>query len=220
MVVSAEQTKDPNGRPLAFQWVLLQGDPDRVHIKTLNEQDTRAEIRVAWHERRPVAPGSKLLTSRVDVGVFASNGTHTSAPAFVCWYFPPNEKRVYDDAHRIQSIERLSPKSKEHYTDPGLVTPALWRDDYHYDAKGNLLGWTRTREKETEEFTRDGALVTRKDDKGRPLEARSVRYIRQQKKPEEWPALLQVPGPEILTHTYKSDDDRLGAVSRRKVSAK
>jgi hypothetical protein len=219
MVVSVEETKDPNNRPLTFRWVLLQGDPDRVHIKALNEQGTRAEIRVAWHERRPVAPGSKLLTTRVDVGVFANNGTHPSAPAFICWYFPANEKRVYDDARRIQSIERLSPKSKEHYTDPGLVTPALWRDDYHYDAKGNLLGWTRTRGKETEEFTRHGALVTRKDGKGRPTEARSVRYMRQQKKPEEWPVLLQEPGPEILTYTYKSDDDPLGTVTRRKADS-
>jgi hypothetical protein len=36
MTVSAAATRDPNGRPLRFDWVLLQGDPDRVRIEPLD----------------------------------------------------------------------------------------------------------------------------------------------------------------------------------------
>jgi YD repeat-containing protein len=220
MVVSVEGTRDFNNRPLAFHWRLLRGDPDRVQIKPLDAQGTRAELLVAWHERRPIEPGSALLSSRVDIGVFAHNGAHYSAPSFISWYFPANEKRVYDDAHRIVSIERFSAADKEHYTDPALVTPAVWTDAYHYDAQGQLLGWTRTRKDATEEFTRDGALVLKKDDQGRPAEARTVRYVREQAKPDQWPELRQQPGAELLSYTYKSETDRLGEISGRKPAEK
>ncbi|MEJ2378491.1 MAG: hypothetical protein P8Y71_24935 [Pseudolabrys sp.] len=33
LVVSAEKTHDPNGRPLRFRWVVLSGDADRIKIK-------------------------------------------------------------------------------------------------------------------------------------------------------------------------------------------
>jgi len=215
MVVDASSTQDPNGRPLTFHWKLLRGDPERVHIKPLDEKGTKAEIRVAWHERRPVEPGSELLSSRVDVGVFADNGTNPSAPAFISWYFPPYEKRVYDANHRIPSIEYRPVNSKECYTDLALVTPASWTDAYHYDAKGNLLGWTRTRKDKTEEFTRHGALVAKKDAKGRPIEANLVRYVRKQKSPMDWPVLEQEPTTVTLVYAYASDDDLLGTMIRR-----
>ena len=81
--------------------------------------------------------------------------------------------------------------------------------------KTELLGWTRTRDGATEEFTRDGALVLKRDEQGRTSEARTVRYLREQKSPGEWPVLRQEPGPERLTYTYKSDTDRLGEISAR-----
>jgi dienelactone hydrolase len=213
IVVSAEETRDPNGRALTFQWRLLRGDPERVRITPLDETGTRAELRVAWHDRRPIEPGSEILSSRVDVGVFAHNGAHYSAPAFVSWHFPASEKRVYNDAQRIVSIERFSPQEAEHYADPALVTPGVWRDEYRYDAEGRLLGWVRTRKDATEEFTRHGALVVRKDDLGRPSEARRVRYVRRQAGPQAWPELEQQTTDERLTYTYTSNEDRLGEMS-------
>ncbi|MCU0980740.1 MAG: hypothetical protein MUF25_16445 [Pirellulaceae bacterium] len=215
MLVSAENTRDPHNRPLVYHWRLLRGDPERVQIKPLDPQGARAELLVAWHERRPIEAGSALLSSRVDIGVFAHNGAHYSAPAFISWYFPANEKRTYDDAQRIAAIEYRPASEPESYADPALLTPASWRDAYQYDAQGQLLGWTRTRDGAAEEFTRDGALVLKRDEQGRPSEARTVRYLREQKSPGEWPVLRQEPGPERLTYSYKSDTDRLGEISAR-----
>jgi len=215
MLVSAENTRDPNDRPLVYHWRLLRGDPERVQIKPLEPQGTRAELLVAWHPRRPIEPDSALLSSRVDVGVFAHNGAQWSAPAFISWYFPANEQRTYDDAQRIAAIEYRPASEAESYADPALLTPASWRDAYQYDPQGQLLGWTRTRDGATEEFTRDGALVLTRDEQGRPTEARTVRYVREQKSPNQWPVLRQEPGPERLTYTYHSDRDRLGEISAR-----
>ena len=175
MLVSAENTRDPNNRPLVYHWRLLRGDLERVQIKPLNPQGTRAELLVAWHERQPIEAGSALLSSRVDIGVFAHNGAHYSAPAFISWYFPANENRTYDNAHRIAAIEYRPASEAESYADPALLTPASWRDTYQYDPQGQWLGWTRTRDGATEEFTRDGALVLKRDEQGRPSEARTVR---------------------------------------------
>jgi hypothetical protein len=212
-VVSVEETRDAHDRPLKFEWRLLRGDPDRVTITPLNEAGTQAEIQVAWHERRPVEPGSKLLSARVDIGVFAHNGVHYSAPGFISYSCPPCEKRAYDDQHRITSIEYVSSQDKEHYADPLLLTPALWKDEYHYDPEGRLLGWTRTRNGTAEEFTRHGTLVVEQDDQGRTTKARSVRYLRQQATPQAWPELRQEAGPDYFRYTYASTEDRLGEVS-------
>ena len=46
--------------------------------------------------------------------------------------------------------------------------PKDWRDEYHYGAKGERLGWTRARGAAREEFTFDGALVASRDAQGRP----------------------------------------------------
>jgi hypothetical protein len=206
MVVSVADTKDPNGRPLSFIWRLLRGDPERVQIRPLDPLGTRAEILVDWHPRG-VYPGSDLPSSRVDVGVFADNGTRLSAPAFLTWYFPANERRNYEDlpakaaadrqdevngdcSRRIVSIERLPAESPDSYVDPLVVTPAVWTDTYRYDDRGTLLGWTRSRpEAADESFTADGRLVIERNDQGEPTETRTVRYVRRQQKPDAWPTL-------------------------------
>jgi YD repeat-containing protein len=215
MLVSAENSRDPNNRPLVYHWRLLRGDPERVQIKPLDPQGTQAELLVAWHERRPIEPGSALLSSRVDIGVFAHNGAHYSAPAFISWYFPANERRTYDDARRIAAVEYRPASQPESYADPALLTPASWRDVYQYDPQGQLLGWTRTRDGATEAFTRDGALVLKRDEQGRASEARTVRYVREQQSSGQWPVLRQEPGPERLTYTYQSDTHQLGEISAR-----
>jgi len=92
MTVSAAATRDPNGRKLDFHWRLLQGDPEKVTI-TPSADGTSATIALAWHDPFTISEDNPIETSRVDVGVFASNGVHDSAPAIVSWYFPPTEKR-------------------------------------------------------------------------------------------------------------------------------
>jgi hypothetical protein len=206
MVVSLADTKDPNDRPLSFVWRLLRGDPERVRIRPLDPLGTRAEILIDWHPRG-VYPGSDLPSSRVDVAAFADNGPRLSAPAFLTWYFPANERRTYEDvpataaadrrdevngdcSRRIVSIERLPAESPDTYVDPLVVTPAVWTDTYRYDDRGNLVGWTRSRPGADEEsYTADGRLMSERNDRGEPTETRAVRYVRRQQKPDAWPSL-------------------------------
>jgi YD repeat-containing protein len=208
MVASVAATEDPNGKPLSFVWRLLHGDPERVQIKPLDPLGTRAEILVDWHPRA-VYRGSDLPSARVDVGVFADNGSHLSAPAFLSWYFPPNERRTYeavpataradrqdelngDSPRRIGSIERLPASERGTYADPMILTPANWTDTYRYDDAGNLLGWTRSRADGTSEaFTADGRRIVKEAEAGQPAETRPVRYVREQKKPDAWPVLRE-----------------------------
>ena len=166
------KTEAADGRPISFTWRLLHGDPDRVRIRPLDPLGTRAEILVDWHPRA-VYPGSDLPSARVDVGVFADNGAQLSAPAFLTWYFPPNERRGYepmpeaaaadrkdevngDSPRRIVSIERLPQSGPETYADPLVIPPFAGTDTYRYDERGELLGWIRSQGGRDEEFTADG----------------------------------------------------------------
>jgi hypothetical protein len=102
MTVSAADTLNVNGRPLTFIWVLLRGDSERVKIEP-REGGKSAKLTIAWHERRPASPGG-IESNRIDVGVFAHNGVHYSAPAFVSFFCFDNEARAYDDTGRVLEI--------------------------------------------------------------------------------------------------------------------
>ena len=146
MTVSAAATRDPNGSKLDFHWRLLQGDPGKVTI-TPSEDGTSATITLAWHDPFIISDDNPVTTARVDIGVFASNGVHESAPAILSWYFPPSEKRRLepgpDGTLRTAAIDHTNPDKA--YADPILVPRADWRDDFAWDAEGTLLGWTRVR---------------------------------------------------------------------------
>lgn len=149
MVLSAEESSDANGRPLTFHWRLLQGDADRVRIEP-EADGRRARVTIDWHDPFPISDEDPQLTSRVDIGVFAHNGAHDSAPAILSWYFPPHETRHYeegpDGAPRILSIDHADPEKAETYADPLLLPRASWRDVYDYDVEGRLTGWRRFRD--------------------------------------------------------------------------
>jgi hypothetical protein len=175
--VSAAETLDPNGRDLAFEWRLLQGDPEKVRIEPL-DGGTRARITLDWHDPFPVSDETPLTTSRVDIGVFASNGVHDSAPALLSWYFPPSEARRYaqgpDGAPRIASIDHAGRPGSA--ADPMLVPRADWRDEYHWAEDGSLLGWTRVRGERREAFDAEGRRVLVPAAGGAPAETEAVAY--------------------------------------------
>jgi hypothetical protein len=155
MLVTAEDTRDPNGRRLRFEWRLLQGDPAKVRIEPLGN---RARITLDWHGPFRISEDNPVTSSRIDIGVFAHNGAHDSAPAIISWYCPP-ETRVYAPGPepRILAIDHV-PKG---YADPMLLPRADWRDEFVY-RDGRLTGWTRRRPGRVEEFTADGErIVTR-----------------------------------------------------------
>ncbi len=146
LTLTAEDTRDPNDRPLAFEWRLLQGDPDKVKIEP-SEDGRQAKITLDWHEPFRISEDNPLVSSRIDIGVFANNGKHDSAPAILSVYCPPDQARTYaegpEGGPRIVSIDYAA--RPDAYADPMLAARAGWRDDYHYDADGALTGWTRTR---------------------------------------------------------------------------
>ena len=148
MLVSTEGTLDPAGRALVMRWVLLRGDPSAVTITPLDAAGRRARISLGWQEPRPApagfgTSGAGPMSSRVDVGVFAEVGGMLSAPAFVSVTLPP-QTRAYqagpDGAPQLREID-YDAGGRPH--DPVLFWRAGWRDRFHHDAAGRLLGWTR-----------------------------------------------------------------------------
>lgn len=212
MVVSAADTRDPNGRDLTFKWVLLRGDPDKVRITPLDEAGTRAEIVVSWHDEVKVPGKPKLKSRRVDIGVFADNGALHSAPAFVSIAFPATQIREYDAEGRILSVSYDPKKLEKRYADPVLFPRRGWRDVYEYDEKGRPLGWTRIGRKGAEtRFTRHGARVIETDELGRPVRAETVAYPRgKAPKSTRRAQILVRPTGDILEYRYEGPEDRYG----------
>ena len=149
LVVSAAETRDPNGRALAFEWRLLQGDPRHVTIEPLDEAGRRARITLDWTGPFPISKENPIRSARVDIGVFASNGVHDSAPAILSWYMPPSEIREIetgpDGAPRTARIAHADPAAAATYADPMLMPRADWSDRFTYGEDGALTGWVRSR---------------------------------------------------------------------------
>lgn len=146
LTLSTAETEDPNGRPLRFEWVLLRGNPKNVRIEPLNPQGSTARIDIDWHVERPITPLLPRRTSRVDIGVFAWNGAHYSAPALVSVTFPTHQARVYgknNGKDRLLLSVDYSKGLESGYVDPLLYWVAEWRDEFGYDESGQINFWTR-----------------------------------------------------------------------------
>lgn len=217
MVVSAEESRDPNGHPLTWHWQILRGDAQKIEIRPLNSEKSVVELIVPYHERRSTLPDSGIESNRVDIGAFVHNGRQYSAPAFITFQFLDDETRVYSDDHRILSVDYKSPADGGNYVDPQLHAARTWRDEYRYDSRNRFVGWTRRRGEKSEDFTADGALVIERDKAGRPLKARTVVYAQTDLK--GIPSLEQHEGDEILTYAYDSPEDLIGRVSNHETAA-
>lgn len=101
IVISARKSADLMGRPVKLHWHLLQGDPRFVSVEG-SAQEPEARLRIRWHPPGQTATG--IRSHRVDIGVFASNGISTSAPAFITFYLLPNEMHFYDEKGRPAEI--------------------------------------------------------------------------------------------------------------------
>jgi hypothetical protein len=128
LLVSAEESLDVNKKPLTFTWVVLRGDEKRIQIRPRNKAGSVAEIIVAYHERRPIAPGSPMESNRVDIGVFAHNGSYYSAPGFITFYSLDCEGRTYDEKGRPVEIGYGMGETEWKLTDPGSLFTALAAD--------------------------------------------------------------------------------------------
>lgn len=153
MTVSASKTADPNGHPLMFNWVLLRGDPDRVRIKPIGDAGAKAEISIDWHDTRKISPSGGRLTDRVDIGVFAWNGFHDSAPAMISVSFPNHQEREYEtspegDGKRLISVDYDAQTRGARY-DPVVYWSAPWVDRMVYDDEQKTISIERELAEET-----------------------------------------------------------------------
>jgi YD repeat-containing protein len=210
LIVTAATSYDANSRPLKFHWAVLQGRPERIEIKPLKEYGSLVEIKLQWHERFSISDGSKMETNRIDIGAFAHNGAHYSAPAFVTFYCLDDETRKYNAAGQPESVEYKSLAKGGNYADPAVHTLRDWRDEYQYDDAGKLTGWTRIRGEEREFFTAHGHLIVEKDAQGRAAKAKAVIYVVKDFQPGKAPFIEQIAEENILVYEYASEADRVG----------
>jgi hypothetical protein len=213
MIVSAEASFDLNHRPLTWHWRVLRGDAERIKITPLNDDGSVVELQVPYHSRRLVE-GSDVFSNRVDIGAFVHNGQYYSAPGFITFFSLDNQIRGYNDKRLIESVQYTDHAHGGNYVDPLIDVPKTWRDEYHYDTQSRLIGWSRIRDQETQSFTADGALITKRDDQGRALEARTVAYVERPRNNQP-PVLEQQLGHELLYYTYSTPGDRVGYVQKR-----
>ncbi len=194
LVLSAQDSVDPQGGPLVYHWRILRGDPGKIAIRPRRADWAVVEIEIGHHGRLPTEPGSRLESGRVDIGLFVENAAQLSTPAFFTTLFLDNETRLHGPGGRLESIDFTDPETRYHYADP-LIDPAkAWRDVFHYDERGHLSGWTRHRESgEVEEFDAAGRLVLARGAGGRPTTIREVRYaIRQDPSGQTRPWVEQI----------------------------
>ena len=206
LVIDAGDTVDPNGNPLTFHWSALNGEAD---IHPLNDSGSRAEIIVPWHERQPIVWQPDLTSDRVDIGVFADNGHHLSAPAFISLLFPANEKRIYRPDLQIGEIDYQDPDYGNRYVDPVLFPARNWRDVFLYDDDGRFAGWKRIRDHSATQYTRDGLLIVETDEIGRPLSAEFTAYSLA-RRTDGTPEIRETGTGKITTFSYDSPTDLVG----------
>ncbi|MFT6556635.1 TPR end-of-group domain-containing protein [Sneathiella sp.] len=209
LTVDAASTRVPEGQTVSYKWVILQGDPDRIKITPKNSAASKAEITVKWHEPFQSPIQSDLKSSRVEIGVFADNGTHISAPSFINLFYPVIQKRHYDPNGKLLAIDHRN--DQKTYLDPRIFPKRDWRDDYHYDDQGRLTGWTRTRKSGTSEFSRHGALITEKDNLGRPTSAWAVGYLYERDNRGRMISKEKQLNAKIR-YQYLNDKDKLGII--------
>ena len=165
-VLSVEDTVDPNGLPQRFHWRVLRGAG--VRVTPLDDAGLRAAIIVPWQTAQPVPGAPDLLSSRVDIGVFADNGHHLSAPAFFTVYASPGQARTYAPDGRLLSVDYRRKVPADAYVDPWLFPARLWRDVFDYGDDGRLLGWRREQRGAAARFY-DAAGVPLSGPRGRRL---------------------------------------------------
>ena len=180
MLVSAADSRDPNGKPLSYEWHLLQGDPERVTIEPLGD-GSQARITLDWHDPFPISDKNQLPSARVDIGLFVNNGMHDSAPAILSWYFPPRRRAATLPAPtaRRGSWRSTTPtrRGPAAYADPMLIARADWRDEYAWGPAGTLLGWSRISPGRTEDFAPDGSRILGRGPDGRPIATERIAYL-------------------------------------------
>ena len=103
-ILSTAKSGDPLKRPITIKTVVLQGDPALIEIRQQPDRPI-LRLKIRWHHPRSTASTlSPIRSHRVDIGIFADNGSHLSAPAILSLYMLPNERRFFDACGRLSEI--------------------------------------------------------------------------------------------------------------------
>ncbi|MGF1451739.1 MAG: hypothetical protein ACFB21_06660 [Opitutales bacterium] len=153
--LSALKSFDLNEKPLTYQWKILRGNPESIHIRPLLSDHSIVEITIDYPDAPTLANPESF---RIDIGLFASNEAHSSPPAFFSVYFPPNQTRSFDSSGKLLAIDYQNHRSTRF--DPTLFPHKPWKDTYVYAEGGTLKGWTReSANGATHRFNADGELL-------------------------------------------------------------
>lgn len=104
--LSGKESKSFTSKPLQYQWVVLQGNPNKVRLQPFGEKGQNASIEIDYHHRfRSSTTG--LYTNRVDIALFCSeDGEQWSSPAFFCLFSMPDQQRSYDELGNLTNLYR------------------------------------------------------------------------------------------------------------------
>ena len=160
----------------SFRWFTVSGDPKAITFRPLLPNGALTTIEAKWqgiftHHGRPCR--------RVDLACVAVRPDGSvSAPAFVSLRALGNERRTFRPDGKPLSVDYTVPKSGYIYEDPVLTAFKNWTDTYRYDARGVLLGWTRTRPNApSQDFDAQGRRIVEKTQDGRPAKLVNVTYL-------------------------------------------
>ena len=101
MLIGFDKTLNLVKAPLQMRATVLQGDPRFVHIESEPGGDVM-RLRVRWEP--PVITSTGIRSYRIDIGIFADNGSSISTPAIISFYMLPNEMHFYDEKGRVSEI--------------------------------------------------------------------------------------------------------------------
>ena len=101
MLIGFDKTLNLVKAPLQMRATVLQGDPRFVHIDSEPGGDVM-RLRVRWEP--PMFAATGIRSHRIDIGIFADNGSSVSAPAIISFYMLPNEMHFYDEQGRVSEI--------------------------------------------------------------------------------------------------------------------
>lgn len=174
---AAPVSADPS-RKITYHWILVQGDPEHVRIKTRGEDNRIADVEIDYQGPLFDTPFG-VPSSRVDIALVGDDGRHYSPAAFFSCFFLRNEKRVYSEQKRIISVDYAS--ESDAYVEPEVSLRKNWKDLYVFDSLGRISGWTRFRDGEVPvSYTSNGERVTKADPSGNPIKSIKVKYGREE----------------------------------------
>ena len=174
MLVSAEDTRDPNGRPLDLPLAAAAGRPgERVRIEPL-DGGARARITLDWHD-----PFRDL---RGEAGDAPPGSTSASSPTTARTTAPRRSSAGTVPARRDPQLRARPRRRPAHRRDrpcrpdggeglrrPDAGAPRRLARRVRLRPRRRPLGWTRHRAgRAPEDFTAEGARILTRDADGRP----------------------------------------------------